>query len=127
MITVPLRIVDRTAVTLRSFSAARTAEGVELRWETGSEVDSLGFHLLRAPGADRAAAERVTPGLILARGSSSEGASYSWLDTSAEPGVPYRYWLEEQERGGATNEHGPATVASGVAALQERAWLPMLR
>ena len=37
-----------TAVELMSFEARGRDGAVELSWETGSEVDNLGFHLYRA-------------------------------------------------------------------------------
>jgi hypothetical protein len=57
----PLRIIDLTAVTLRSFTASRTADGVELRWETGVELNTAGFHVLRSATGAEADAVRVTP------------------------------------------------------------------
>jgi hypothetical protein len=125
---VPLRIVDQpTAVTLRNFSGTATAEGVSLRWETGVELHSAGFHLLRAEGDDRAQAVRVTAALIAARGSASEGASYSYLDATARPGIVYHYWLEEHELSGNTNIYGPARIGATTASLVPRVWLPFVR
>jgi hypothetical protein len=127
-IVVPLRIFDRpTAVTLRSFSAAADADGVTVSWETGSEIGTAGFHLLRAPSADRSAAVRVTPELILARGSTTQGAAYSWRDATAAPGVRYSYWLEELETSGATNVYGPATVGPALGSGGNRVMLPLVR
>lgn len=124
---VPLRIIDPTAVTLLGFSAASDEGGVMVRWETGSEINSVGFHLLRAPGPDRSAAERVTPALILARGSTTQGAAYSWFDSTARPGENYYYWLEEHEAGGRVNEYGPAISSPATAAGPYRVALPVVR
>jgi len=39
-----------TAVAVRSFAASRTASGALVRWRTGSEVETLGFNIIRAGG-----------------------------------------------------------------------------
>jgi hypothetical protein len=124
----PLRIVDAaTAVTLRSFTATAGAAGVTLRWETGSELNSAGFHLLRAEGGGRASAVQVTPALIPARGSASAGAAYSWVDASARAGARYSYWLQELELDGRANEYGPAVVGPAPSAGPFSVWVPLLR
>lgn len=99
---------DPTGISLEAFSAFRTATGVQLTWTTSSELNTYGFHLYRGTGTNRAQAERVTTTPILARGSSSTGASYSWIDTTAEAETEYHYWLQEVEIGGGTgHETGP--------------------
>lgn len=123
----PLRIVDATVVTLRSFTASASDEGVTLRWETGSELNTAGFHLLRADNGERASAMRVTTALIPARGSASSGAAYSWVDTSARAGARYSYWLQEVELDGRTNEYGPAVVGPAPSDGPFSIWLPLLR
>lgn len=122
----PLRIVEPTAVTLRAFTATAGDDGVRLRWETGSELATAGFHLLRAVGDSRADALRVTPTLIQARGSVSAGAAYSWLDSTARPGERYSYWLQELETSGASNEYGPARVVPAPSVTPSRVWLPLV-
>jgi hypothetical protein len=126
---VPLRIIDQpTAVTLLGFSASAGDDGVTVRWQTGAELNTVGFHLLRAPAdADRAAAVRVTPSLILARGSVAQGAAYSWVDSTARRGENYRYWLEEHEAGGRVVEYGPVSTAPATAAGPHRVSLPLVR
>ena len=49
-----------------------------------------------------------TPNLILGQGRGQGGASYSWSDTTAQPGITYAYWLVETEVNGTTNQYGPA-------------------
>lgn len=108
-------VADPTAITLVSFTATRQADGVLLRWETSLEQDTWGFHILRGVGEDPAGAARVTEQPILADGGSG-GATYEWLDTSAAPGVAYRYWLEELTVSGGSAIYGPATVTTTSAA-----------
>jgi hypothetical protein len=122
----PLQVVAPTAITLRGFSAERGPAGVTVRWETGSELNSAGFHLLRAPGSDRAAAVRITPRLILATGGPAQGAAYSWVDSGAEPGQNYSYWLQETETDGRVNEYGPVAAGPAPATGPTRVWLPLV-
>ena len=82
---------------------------VELRWETGSELDNLGFHLYRSPtdaGPYEQIAARVIPGL----GSSPEGATYAYRDASLTNGETYYYKLEDIETTGKTELHGPVSA-----------------
>lgn len=76
-----------TAVTLRSFSAARGTAGTLLRWRTASELDTAGFNVYRG-------SMRLNRSLIAARGDRGAGASYRLLDRTARPGASYRYRLQ---------------------------------
>jgi hypothetical protein len=120
-----LALAPPTAVTLTEFGAAEVPGGVLVRWSTGTEIESLGFQLYRAVG-ERVQATRVTPALILARGSPGSGATYGWLDTSATPGVSYRYWLQEIVRNGSPQEYGPAQVMPLTVSGEMQLWLPLL-
>jgi protocatechuate 3,4-dioxygenase beta subunit len=101
------------AIVLGSFTASRTATGVEVRWSTLAELNSAGFHVLRSTTGSRADAVRVTGALIPARGNSLRGAEYSWRDTNVQSGVTYTYWLEELELDGTTLIYGPARQTTG--------------
>jgi hypothetical protein len=70
------------AVTVASLSARSAAQGVLLRWRTGTEVDLLGFQVYRSRGHSW---QRITHSLIAAKGSVS-GASYRFLDRTARRG-----------------------------------------
>jgi uncharacterized repeat protein (TIGR01451 family) len=119
-------VISPTAVTLTGFSAERGQGGVVLRWTTGAELNSVGFHILRSAAGERAGAERVTAELILARGGPQQGAAYAWVDRGAAPGVRYTYWLEELERGGGRNEYGPVVAAGSLKDGPGRIYLPLL-
>jgi hypothetical protein len=122
----PLVIVDPTAITLRRFTAGREDGRMVLRWETGVEIGTQGFHILRGSSANPAEAVRVSPTLIPARGSAAQGAAYSWIDADAAPGATYRYWLEEYEVDGTTNIYGPAQAGTAPAEQQYRVALPLM-
>lgn len=94
-----------TAVMLKDFSAVIVDDGVLLRWETLSEVNTLGFNLYRSETLD---GEKVlvNPELIfsnLAPGS-LDGALYEYLD-EANATQAY-YWLEEIEADGSATSYG---------------------
>jgi hypothetical protein len=69
--------------------AIRAEEGIVLRWQTGYEVDNVGFHVYREEDGRR---ERLTHepilGSLLRAGSGTPltaGGSYSWLDSEGDP------------------------------------------
>jgi large repetitive protein len=106
---------EATVVSLASFTAARQANGISVRWVTTAEINTWGFHLYRSADGSRTGAVRVTATIIPGQGRGQGGASYSWLDTDAQPGVAYSYWLQEVELNGTTYEYGPATAGSSPA------------
>jgi hypothetical protein len=124
----PLRIVaPPLAVTLLDFRAGVEGHQVVVRWTTGTERNTVGFHLLRSPSGVRAEAVTVTEGLILSRGSAAAGASYHWADPETIPGDAVSYWLQEVEHSGVVNEYGPAEREPGAQAEGRfKIWLPML-
>ena len=100
-ITLPAQTFDfatptPTAVDLVSFEATASDGGVELRWETASELDNLGFHVYRST-AQQGPYERITASLIPGLGSSPVGASYVYRDVGLVAGVTYHYTLEDVE------------------------------
>jgi len=80
----------RAAVGLISFDVEEVEEGIRVTWETGSEVNNLGFNLYRS----------VTPGSQGARldffpaAGGVGGAQYEYLDTDMLPDTTYYYTLE---------------------------------
>ncbi len=113
-----------TAITLIGFTAARSDAGVRVSWTTGLEIGTQGFQLYRATRDNRAEAGLLTPTPITARGSAGQGATYSFVDTSAEPGVSYRYWLVELATDGGS-EYGPITVGPQLDSAVFRIFLPL--
>lgn len=98
------------AVTVSALAAQRSRKGVTVRWRTGTEVDTLGFHVFRQrAGGPRV---RVNAGLIppssLTRG--TVRGSYSYLDRRAPRQSVLRYWLQEVDSSGHRTWHGPVTV-----------------
>jgi len=116
---------DLTAVTLTSFTATREGAHIAVRWTTAAEINTWGFYLYRSADGSRAHAVRVTPELILGQGRGQGGASYSWNDTGAQPGVTYTYWLQEVEINGTVHEYGPAAAVLSPSA-QRGIFIPVV-
>ena len=98
-----------TAVELISFTAQAGEGAVDLTWETGSELDNLGFYLHRSASA-AGPWTTLTPELIPGLGSSPLGASYSWPDVGLQGGVEYFYLLEDVDAASISTFHGPVSA-----------------
>ncbi|OQA16765.1 MAG: hypothetical protein BWY63_02636 [Chloroflexi bacterium ADurb.Bin360] len=101
---------DPASVGLVDFTATAQESGILLAWETATEMDNLGFNLYRSTA--------VNGDYVLLNGTliptqvpgSIFGATYTWLDDSAIPGMTYFYKLED------VNTEGQATLHSAVQA-----------
>ena len=125
---VSLKPAVPTAAQLSSFTATGTETGrVLLAWQTGFEVDNLGFNLYRDDGGKRVRLNRqmlagsallAGPGLNL-----RAGHSYSLWD-----GLPLskdaQYWLEDVSIDGHSTWHGPIVVGSSTLAPWQPRPLP---
>ena len=94
---------------------------MELKWQTASELDNLGFHLYRSSVKD-GPYERITSHAIPGLGSSPVGAKYSYRDSGLTNGKIYFYKLEDIETTGRKEMHGPvsATPEEGASAETDR-------
>lgn len=124
--TLTVTVISPTLITLNAFTATREAGGVVVRWSTGLELNTRGFHLYRSADGRRSSATRVTSALLPGKGQGQAGASYAWTDAAAQPGVTYSYWLEELDLDGARQEYGPATTTPQLRATV-RVYLPLTR
>ena len=106
-----------TAVRLASFAAWGFDSAALVEWETGSELDNLGFHLYRGLSLD-GPWERLTASLIPGLGSSPEGRHYSYLDAGLRNGATYFYRLEDVDRSGRATSHGPVSATPLAGAGQ---------
>ena len=97
-------VSQATAVTFRGLSATGTPKGIEVRWRTASEADTIGFNVYREVNGRRV---RVNAKLIASKGR----GSYSFLDRRAPRGKAIRYWIQEVAIDGTRRWYGPARVA----------------
>jgi len=95
-----------TVVKMKEFSARGYDDLVAITWETGAEIDNLGFHLYRA---ESRAGEyvRITDRPILVLGANPTGGRYLFVDRTVENGKIYYYKLEDIDFSGASKFHGP--------------------
>jgi hypothetical protein len=100
-----------TAIELASFTAKAYDGGVSIQWETGFEVDNLGFKLYRDEGGKRVpVTEQIVAGSALEAGFGTKlgaGRSYRWWDAAQSGGS---YWLEEIDIRGQRTWHGPVAA-----------------
>lgn len=120
-----------TVARLTSFDAMSYDDAVILRWQTGYEVDNLGYQIYREQSGNRV---RITPSVIA--GSAlltrpgielTAGYSYAWSDRLSKDDDAGRvqYWLEDVDIDGTSTWHGPITPTkvTGISQEQRRAML----
>lgn len=73
----------------------RLTPSVRIAWTTESEVDTLGFNLVREDLTDPKNGQQITPQLILAQGSPISGTNYHFIDREVKAGKSYTYHLQE--------------------------------
>jgi hypothetical protein len=104
-----------TEVKLSSFTASQAGAGVQLNWETGYEVDNLGFNVYREENGKRVLLNpSLVAGSALIAGAGTPltaGFTYSWFDPQGANDSLYT--LEDIALDGTRTQHGPiAPVAS---------------
>ncbi|MGB9299429.1 MAG: hypothetical protein WCD51_02420 [Anaerolineae bacterium] len=85
---------------------------VIVEWTTESEVNLAGFNIYRSESPDGPYV-KLNDTLIPAAPDPIAGGSYSYTDTTVEPGVTYYYQLEDAELDGKATVHGPIVVVAG--------------
>lgn len=98
-----------TLVVVSYFGAYEKDGQVVVKWETASEINTLGFNLLRL---DPLTGEykQVNPGLLPSMLKPHRGGKYTFKDTGALPGKTYTYKLMEVEVSGNELSYGPFAV-----------------
>ena len=100
---------EPTAITLSSFTANKKGKEIIIKWETGTEIDNIGFNIFRSESANGEFI-RINTKLIPAKGSATKGASYKFMDGKIKPGKTYYYKLEDIDRDSTNTFHGPKSV-----------------
>jgi hypothetical protein len=95
-----------TLISLSFFDASSKANKVILEWLTESEIDNAGFNLYRSDN-ENGEYININNSLITAKGSSTEGASYEFIDTNVQNRKTYYYKLEDIDLSGKSTMHGP--------------------
>jgi hypothetical protein len=98
-----------TVISLSSFTATPKAGKIILEWKTESEIDNAGFNLYRSESED-SQYTKINASLIPAKGSSTQGAAYSFTDTNVQNRKTYYYKLEDIDLNGTSTMHGSVSA-----------------
>lgn len=91
---------------------------VVIEWTTASELDTVGFNILRADGQDKDPV-KVNEHLIEPAADPLMGGSYQYSDTTVQPGITYYYYLEDIDAQGNSSRNGPQVVTASQTGLLE--------
>jgi len=98
-----------TLINLASFTATPKAGKVILQWNTESEIDNAGFNIYRSESED-GQYTKINTDLIPAKGASTQGASYEFIDNNVQNRKTYYYKLEDIDLNGTPTIHGPVSA-----------------
>jgi hypothetical protein len=101
-------------VTLSSFTAEFSNNGVNLHWTTQSEVDVLGYEIQRALSEDgpfTTIASYRDYAELRAQGNYSAKTDYQFTDGTITPGFTYWYKLISHDLDGSRQTFGPISVS----------------
>lgn len=119
-----------TAVGLDSFTVHlnQSSDAIVVRWTTGAEVDTFGFHVLRNDEDTDNQIQFVTEQLIGSKG--PDGGSYEVTipyDPATDLAIDQMgFWLYEEELSGTIYYYGPAAVTVDSASMDQFMFLPFL-
>ncbi len=109
---------------VNNFTAARTAIGVSLQWQTSSEGQSAGFYLYRAESSNATRFSPVSP-LLPSRGAA--GGTYQFIDETVAAGQEYRYLLVEEKLDGSRIDYEALVIIIGTGTEEtHRLLLPLV-
>ncbi|MBI5376411.1 MAG: hypothetical protein HZA77_13340 [Candidatus Schekmanbacteria bacterium] len=100
---------DPTVIELSSFEVSQKNKKVIIKWQTGTEIDNLGFNILRSESED-GEYQKINKNLIKAKGTSTKGASYQFKDKKVKAGKTYWYKLEDIDSNTVPTQHDAVKV-----------------
>lgn len=98
-----------TLINLSSFFCTSSNRYIIIDWTTESEIDNAGFNLYRSESEDGEYV-KINPSLIPTKGSSTQGASYQFVDDNVKNRNTYYYKLEDIDLSGNSTFHGPVNA-----------------
>ena len=103
--------VQPTAIKLDALLATGYDNGVFIQWQTGLEVENLGFNIYREQQGQRTLiTPEIVAGSALLAGNKTTltaGRSYAWWDSLAKDQQDTQYWLEDIDLDGKSTFYGP--------------------
>lgn len=109
------------AVSLSSFSGHKTINGVRLEWKTESELENLGFNVYRSTVKD-GKYRRINTTLIEGHGTDGASHSYNFVDSEAENGHAYFYYIESVDFAGEKNRYKLIRVITKQSKFRAITW-----
>lgn len=94
-------------VTLLSFTAQPQRHSIRLAWQSAGEINFDAYELQRSTDGEKF----ETIARITGKGSSSQGATYTYEDKEVQPGITYYYRLKMMDNDGKF-EYSPVRSAS---------------
>jgi hypothetical protein len=104
-----VELCPTTAIELGSFTAIPKVGKVILQWATETETDNAGFNIYRSTSKD-GDYTKINTSLIPAQSSSTQGASYEFVDNDVKNRKTYYYKLEDVDLNGQSTMHGPVNA-----------------
>jgi len=102
-------------VQLSSFTAAAGDAKINLKWVTQSEVNNVGFEILRALDQN---GDYQMIGQKPGQGNSNQPTSYFFEDKFVVNGTTYWYKLVDVDINGVRTEHGPTNATPQAAGIE---------
>ncbi len=113
-------------VELTSFNVTAGNQMAKLEWRTESEIDNMGFNILRSTKKDgpyqQIASYRDDENLK-GQGSSSQSKDYLFYDFDLKNGATYWYKLQDESLNGLRTNHGPLAVTPSASSPLNKASL----
>ncbi|MBU1626012.1 hypothetical protein KKB18_01450, partial [bacterium] len=106
------------AITLETFTAKAIDDKIILSWQTGTEIDNLGFYLVKSENIDSGYI-LLNKEIIPVMGTPYSGYSYQYVDENVKAGSVYYYWLADVDVFGKYEIHGPVKVITNLATITE--------
>ncbi|MCB9087626.1 MAG: T9SS type A sorting domain-containing protein [Calditrichae bacterium] len=123
----PEELIDISLpVELALFQAAAAREEVTLTWVTESEVNNLGFEVLRSVAEDSGyvlIASYETDPALSGQGNSNAETEYRFSDRSIEPGNTYWYKIADIDYNGNRFHHPPVSVTVELPLVPDQFFL----
>lgn len=104
---------DSLPVQLSLFSAVYDDAGVRIQWRTESEINNLGFILLKKQGEQgdyREIGSYEYDRSLQGQGTSNYPTDYEFLDSQVQEGETYYYQLLDVDYSGNITTHGPVKI-----------------
>lgn len=103
------------AVTVASFEADSSSGGITLTWVTGTEINNVGFNVLRAAGPN-GPYNKINPSLIPTKCLGCiAGETYTFSDSGLAAGQVYYYRLQSVDNKNKVDEFGPVSASPSAS------------